>query len=199
MAFSRHIVQQLLADLEDHIDRENLRKLLHYSKRIAAFQSRARYVKSAIDELLDSGKYSSAFFRVTMPDFRLDEDLSAMYLTSRAQGRPRALHDHEQLELLLESFVKQVEEIVSEVDTTVVRPILPFLVSLPMKLTLSSLGQHAIDARNCRINARFRSERSPCPRHQDLNSNTRYRFRSSSSRFIRYERMFYSVDYRGCG
>ncbi|KIY34306.1 magnesium transporter [Cryptococcus gattii E566] len=103
MAFSRHIVQQLLADLEDHIDRENLRKLLHYSKRIAAFQSRARYVKSAIDELLDS-----------------DEDLSAMYLTSRAQGRPRALHDHEQLELLLESFVKQVEEIVSEVDTTVV-------------------------------------------------------------------------------
>ncbi|KAE8541056.1 hypothetical protein D1P53_002410 [Cryptococcus gattii VGV] len=103
MAFSRHIVQQLLADLEDHIDRENLRKLLHYSKRIAAFQSRARYVKSAIDELLDS-----------------DEDLSAMYLTSRAQGRPRALHDHEQLELLFESFVKQVEEIVSEVDTTVV-------------------------------------------------------------------------------
>lgn len=42
-----------------------------------------------------------------------------MYLTSRAQGRPRALHDHEQLELLLESFTKQVEEIVSEIDTTV--------------------------------------------------------------------------------
>lgn len=127
MAFSRHIVQQLLADLEDHIDRENLRKLLHYSKRIAAFQSRARYVKSAIDELLDSGKYPSAFFRVAAPDFRPDEDLSAMYLTSTAQGRPRALHDHEQLELLLESFVKQVEEIVSEVDTTVVRSILLFL------------------------------------------------------------------------
>lgn len=50
-----------------------------------------------------------------------------MYLTSRAQGRPRALHDHEQLELLLESFVKQVEEIVSEVDTTVVRSSFPFL------------------------------------------------------------------------
>lgn len=49
-----------------------------------------------------------------------------MYLTSRAQGRPRALHDHEQLELLLESFVKQVEEIVSEVDTTVVRSSFPF-------------------------------------------------------------------------
>lgn len=43
-----------------------------------------------------------------------------MYLTSRARGKPRALHDHEQLEMLLESFQKQVEEIVSEVDTTVV-------------------------------------------------------------------------------
>lgn len=42
-----------------------------------------------------------------------------MYLTSTYQGRPRALHDHEALELLLESFTKQVEEIVSEVDTTV--------------------------------------------------------------------------------
>lgn len=129
MAFSRHIVQQLLADLEDHIDRENLKKLLHYSKKIAAFQSRARYVKSAVDELLDSGKHFvfAFFFCVAAPDLRPDEDLSAMYLTSRAQGRPRALHDHEQLELLLESFVKQVEEIVSEVDTTVVRSSFPFL------------------------------------------------------------------------
>lgn len=42
-----------------------------------------------------------------------------MYLTDRARGKPRALHDHEQLEVLLESFAKQVEEIVSEVDTTV--------------------------------------------------------------------------------
>ncbi|WVQ78552.1 hypothetical protein IAT38_000638 [Cryptococcus sp. DSM 104549] len=102
MAFTRHLVKHLLADLEDHIDRENLKKLLHYQRKIVGFQSKARYVKSSVDELLDS-----------------DEDLSAMYLTSRAEGRPRALHDHEQLELLLESFEKQVEEIVSEVDTTV--------------------------------------------------------------------------------
>ncbi|OCF41425.1 magnesium transporter [Kwoniella heveanensis CBS 569] len=102
MAFTRQLVQHLLSELEDDINRDNLRRLLHYSRRIVGFQSRARYVRRAVDELLES-----------------DEDLSAMYLTSRAQGRPRALHDHEQLELLLESFVKQVEEIVSEVDTTV--------------------------------------------------------------------------------
>ncbi|WVF72062.1 hypothetical protein IAT40_006874 [Kwoniella sp. CBS 6097] len=102
MAFTRQLVQHLLSELEDDINRDNLRRLLHYSRRIVGFQSRARYVRRAVDELLES-----------------DEDLSAMYLTSRAQGKPRALHDHEQLELLLESFVKQVEEIVSEVDTTV--------------------------------------------------------------------------------
>jgi magnesium transporter len=103
MGFTRHLVQQLLADLEDDINRDNLKRLLHYSRRMVGFQSRARYVMKAVDEVLES-----------------DEDLSAMYLTSKAQGRPRALHDHEQLELLLESFTKQVEEIVSEVDTTVV-------------------------------------------------------------------------------
>ena len=70
-----------------------------------------------------------------------------MYITARANGRPRSLHDHVQLELLLESFVKQVEEIVSEVDTTVVR-----LFSL-VWLLADSAGKHAVDARNRRINA----------------------------------------------
>lgn len=42
-----------------------------------------------------------------------------MYLTSTSLGRPRAMHDHVKLELLLESFTQQVEEIVSEIDNTV--------------------------------------------------------------------------------
>lgn len=102
MGFIRRLVENLLEDFEHDIDRENLRRLLHYSKRLAGFQSRAKYIKSTVDELLDS-----------------DEDLSAMYITDKMLGKPRALHDHEQLELLLESFTKQVEEIVSEIDTTV--------------------------------------------------------------------------------
>jgi magnesium transporter len=56
MAFSRKLVQQLLADLEDNIDRDNLKRLLHYSRRIMGFQSRARYVKRAVDEVLESGE-----------------------------------------------------------------------------------------------------------------------------------------------
>lgn len=101
MGFIRRLVKNLLSNLETDINRENLRKLLHYSRRLAGFQSRAKSIKSAFDELLDS-----------------DEDLSAMYITDKLNGRPRALHDHAQLELLLESFTKQVEEIVSEIDTT---------------------------------------------------------------------------------
>ena len=45
-----------------------------------------------------------------------DEDLAAMYLTDKRNGHARALQDHEELEVLLESFSKQVEEIVNEAD-----------------------------------------------------------------------------------
>jgi magnesium transporter len=50
----------------------------------------------------------------------VDEDLSAMYLSAKMAHQPRGLTDHEELELLLESFSKQVEEIVSELDTLTV-------------------------------------------------------------------------------
>lgn len=39
-----------------------------------------------------------------------------MYLTDKRNGRPRMLNDHEDLEVLLESFAKQVEEIVNEAE-----------------------------------------------------------------------------------
>lgn len=55
MGFTRQLVQQLLADLEDVIHRDNLKRLLHYSRRMVGFQSRARYVKRAVDEVLESG------------------------------------------------------------------------------------------------------------------------------------------------
>ena len=46
-----------------------------------------------------------------------DEDLAAMYLTDKRNGHPRNPRDHEELEILLESFSKQVEEIVNETET----------------------------------------------------------------------------------
>jgi len=56
MDYTRKLVQQLLLDLEDDINRDNLKKLLHYSRRIVGFQSRATYVKRAVDEVLESGQ-----------------------------------------------------------------------------------------------------------------------------------------------
>jgi len=41
-----------------------------------------------------------------------------MYLTDKKNGVERVPSDHQELEVLLESFAKQVEEIVNETDTT---------------------------------------------------------------------------------
>lgn len=48
-----------------------------------------------------------------------------MYLTDKKSGAPRAANDHEELEVLLESFAKQVEEIVNEAENTQVVIISP--------------------------------------------------------------------------
>ena len=53
----------------------------------------------------------------------IDEDLVAMYLTDKKNGVQREPNDHQELEVLLESFAKQVEEIVNETDTTQVRSV----------------------------------------------------------------------------
>ncbi|KAG6854417.1 hypothetical protein C0991_006960 [Blastosporella zonata] len=50
-----------------------------------------------------------------------DDDLNAMYLTDKKNGILREHQDHEELEVLLESFTKQVEEIVNEAENIQVR------------------------------------------------------------------------------
>lgn len=120
-------MSELLNDLEDRIDRENLKRLLYYARRLAGFQSRVKYVLGSIAEVLESGKcfrlckaIPTLLMLKPVIGVRKDEDLSAMYLSAKKVNEPRDTHDHEELELLLESFSKQVEEIMSEVDTIVV-------------------------------------------------------------------------------
>ncbi|KAI5477158.1 hypothetical protein MNV49_006814 [Pseudohyphozyma bogoriensis] len=96
----RNMVVDLLDGLEDHIERDKLRLLLQYSRKLSAFQKRATLVQECLQEVLDN-----------------DDDLAAMYLTAKAEGKPRDPHDHEEIELLLESFSKQCEEIVSEIES----------------------------------------------------------------------------------
>lgn len=98
LVFIRNLVSGLLAEFEDDINHDGFKRLLHYSRRLASFQSRAKLVQQALEEVLEQ-----------------DQDLNAMYLTDKKNGIAREIHDHEELEVLLESFSKQVEEVVNEV------------------------------------------------------------------------------------
>lgn len=100
MVFTRNLIGGLLAELEDDIDRDKFKRLLHYSRRLSSFQNRAKLVEEALEEVLLQ-----------------DDDLAAMYLTDKKNGTPRTSRDHEELEVLLESFSKQVSEIVNEAET----------------------------------------------------------------------------------
>ncbi|KZO98517.1 Mg2+ transporter protein cora-like protein [Calocera viscosa TUFC12733] len=100
MVLTRHLTTGLLSELEDDIDRDKLKRLLHYSRRLSGFRNRAKLVGVALEEVLEQ-----------------DEDLAAMYMTDKKLGRPRAPSDHEDLEILLETFAKQVEEIENEAST----------------------------------------------------------------------------------
>ncbi len=44
MVFTRNLIGGLLAELEDDIDRDKFKRLLHYSRRLSSFQNRAKLV-----------------------------------------------------------------------------------------------------------------------------------------------------------
>ena len=46
MVFIRNLVGGLLAELEDDIDHDRFKRLLHYSRRLASFQNRAKLVRA---------------------------------------------------------------------------------------------------------------------------------------------------------
>lgn len=95
-ALVREPVTNILRALEEDIDREKLRHLLVYSKKLGTFEQKARLVRDALDELLEA-----------------DDDLASMYLTERKKtGKPRAEQDHQEIEMLLESYHKICDEVV---------------------------------------------------------------------------------------
>jgi len=92
----REPVVRVLRELEEDIDRDKLRHLLIYSKKLSSFERKATLVRDAIDDLLEA-----------------DDDLAAMYLSEKAElGRSRQEDDHTEVEMLLESYHKVCDEIV---------------------------------------------------------------------------------------
>ena len=91
----REPVVRGLRALEEDIDRDKLRHLLIYSKKLGSFEQKARLVRDAIEDLLEA-----------------DDDLAAMYLSERRKGIVREESDHQEVEMLLESYHKVCDEIV---------------------------------------------------------------------------------------
>lgn len=136
MDITARLVSDLLLDLEDDIEREKLKNLLHYSRKLSGLRNRATLVHEAIEEVLKN-----------------DDDLATMYLSDKKAGRVREPHDHDELELLLESASKQIEEIVTEADALdanvsstqeIVELILDSnrnaLLALDLKVSIATLG-----------------------------------------------------------
>ena len=133
----RDPVVRVLRALESDIDRDKLRHLLIHSKKLSGFEQKARLVRDAINDILEA-----------------DDDLAAMYLTERNQsGKPREEENHQEVEMLLESYHKICDEIVeisgnlmSNIRNTeeVVRAILDSnrnqLMLLDLKFSIGTLG-----------------------------------------------------------
>ncbi len=101
LANLRALVSELLERLDADIDREKLGLLLQYRRKVSGLLFRSKAVKSAVAEILEN-----------------DEDMALMYLTEAAAGRPRTSEmlqaEYDALELLLESFDKQVNSMVTQ-------------------------------------------------------------------------------------
>jgi len=111
MGVLRKFVNELLTQLEEDIDRERLRNMLVYSKKLSAFEKKATLIRDSLAEILDNGTISLDESRLIV-----DEDLAGMYLTEKSRGKQRDVDQHDEVELLLEAYVKQVDGIVQEAD-----------------------------------------------------------------------------------
>lgn len=93
-------IEQHLTILERFVHWDKLKSMLECKKRVASFHERINSVRNCISEVLDS-----------------DADMAAMYLTAKSSNsQPRPVYAHEEMELLLESYLKIAEEIASRVQ-----------------------------------------------------------------------------------
>ena len=123
MKILQEAVIKVLSDLEEDIDRDKLRHLLIYSKKLSTFEQKAKLIREAIDEVLEA-----------------DDDLANMYLTEKMHGVERPSEEHSEVEMLLESYYKVTDEIVQITGNLVsnirntedmyVRPVFPHLTSV---------------------------------------------------------------------
>lgn len=92
------VTQNILRGLEDHIDTVKLRYLLTQSKKVTQFQQKATLIRDHLDDILQRDDY-----------------LNALYMLDFAAGRPHTGTDHEEVEMLFESYYNSCDEVVQTV------------------------------------------------------------------------------------
>lgn len=93
-------IEEHLTILERFVHWDKLKIMLECKKRVALFHERISSLRNCIAEVLES-----------------DADMAAMYLTAKSgNSQPRPVYAHEEVELLLESYLKIAEEIASRVQ-----------------------------------------------------------------------------------
>ncbi|KAF7592242.1 hypothetical protein BBP40_000443 [Aspergillus hancockii] len=86
-----------MVDKEEGEVHSQLRTLLELVRTLAGIEKRARQVRSAVQELLNT-----------------DEDMADMYLSDKRAGKPHEPQDHQDVEYLLEAYYKASDAVVQE-------------------------------------------------------------------------------------
>ncbi|KPI41495.1 Mitochondrial inner membrane magnesium transporter mrs2 [Cyphellophora attinorum] len=123
-ALVRDPVTHILRELEEDIDREKLRHLLIHSKKLGTFEQKARLVRDAIEDLLNADDDLAAMYltkkrelaQQTSVNTTTAASASTSTATSTSSSTNAATHepeeDHQEVEMLLESYHKICDEIV---------------------------------------------------------------------------------------
>ncbi|KNG89423.1 hypothetical protein ANOM_003151 [Aspergillus nomiae NRRL 13137] len=86
-----------MVDKEEGEIHSNLRTLLDLMRKLATIEKRARQVRSAVQDVLNT-----------------DEDMAGMYLSDKRAGKPHHVEDHQDVEYLLEAYYKASDAVVQE-------------------------------------------------------------------------------------
>lgn len=100
LSVHKTVLKNILESLDRCIERKRLRYLLIQLKKLAQFHQKAKLIGELLDDLLEA-----------------DDELNGMYLTETLQGHPRTNQNHQEVELLLESYYAAIGEIVQNVES----------------------------------------------------------------------------------
>lgn len=99
MNVHKTVLGNILTSLDSSIERSNLRYLLIQLKKLAQFHQKAKLIGDLLTDLLND-----------------DDDLNELYLTEELQGKKRVAFNHQEVELLLESYYTTIGEIEQTVE-----------------------------------------------------------------------------------